>query len=80
MANGNTTILRSGSPKVRSSPCPPSRLKGMQMGHHTGSLHPTRKKFSGKYASRVVQGGIGHNLPQEDPQAFAQAVVEVDGF
>ena len=39
-----------------------------------------RKKFSGKYASRVVQGGIGHNLPQEAPQAFAQAVVEVDSF
>ncbi|MGA2599652.1 MAG: alpha/beta hydrolase [Bryobacteraceae bacterium] len=39
-----------------------------------------RKKFSGKYESRIVSGGIGHNLPQEAPRAFAQAVVDVDGF
>ncbi|HEY2560568.1 MAG TPA: alpha/beta hydrolase [Caldimonas sp.] len=37
------------------------------------------KKFSGKYSHRVVTGGIGHNLPQEAPQAFAQAVIDVDG-
>jgi pimeloyl-ACP methyl ester carboxylesterase len=37
------------------------------------------KKFVGKYAHRLIQGGIGHNLPQEAPQAFAQAVVDVDG-
>ena len=35
------------------------------------------EKFSGKYAHRLIQGGIGHNLPQEAPQAFAQAVVDV---
>ena len=34
-------------------------------------------KFSGNYSHRTVTGGIGHNLPQEAPQAFAQAVVEV---
>jgi len=39
-----------------------------------------RKKFSGKYAYRVIEGGIGHNLPQEAPRAFAQAVIDVDGF
>jgi pimeloyl-ACP methyl ester carboxylesterase len=38
------------------------------------------KKFAGKYAHRLIQGGIGHNLPQEAPQAFAQAVVDVDKF
>ncbi|MBW9066005.1 alpha/beta hydrolase [Rhizobium herbae] len=38
------------------------------------------KKFSGKYEHRLVTGGIGHNLPQEAPQAFAQAVVDVDHF
>ena len=38
------------------------------------------KKFSGKYSHRLIQGGIGHNLPQEAPQAFAKAVVEVDGY
>jgi len=35
------------------------------------------KKFSGKYEHRLITGGIGHNLPQEAPQAFAQAVVDV---
>jgi len=34
-------------------------------------------KFAGKYAHRNITGGIGHNLPQEAPQAFAQAVVDV---
>ena len=38
------------------------------------------KKFSGKYAHQLIKGGIGHNLPQEAPQAFAQAVVDVDGY
>jgi pimeloyl-ACP methyl ester carboxylesterase len=37
-------------------------------------------KFTGKYASRIVTGGVGHNLPQEAPQAFADAVIAVDGF
>jgi hypothetical protein len=34
-------------------------------------------KFSGKYAHRLIKGGIGHNLPQEAPQAFAEAIVDV---
>jgi pimeloyl-ACP methyl ester carboxylesterase len=37
-------------------------------------------KFSGKYAHRTITGGVGHNLPQEAPEAFAKAVIEVDGF
>jgi pimeloyl-ACP methyl ester carboxylesterase len=37
-------------------------------------------KFSGKYAHRTLTGGIGHNLPQEAPQAFAQAVIDVDAW
>ena len=41
---------------------------------------PYRKKFSGKYEYRVISGGIGHNLPQEAPQAFAKAIIDVDGF
>jgi pimeloyl-ACP methyl ester carboxylesterase len=53
-------------------------------GDANGAPHPDsdsyRKKFSGRYAHRVIKGGIGHNLPQEAPQAFAQAVVDVDGF
>jgi pimeloyl-ACP methyl ester carboxylesterase len=35
------------------------------------------KRFSGKYEHRNVTGGIGHNLPQEAPQAFAQAILDV---
>jgi pimeloyl-ACP methyl ester carboxylesterase len=35
------------------------------------------KKFSGRYAHRIITGGVGHNLPQEAPQGFAEAVVDV---
>ena len=38
-----------------------------------------RDKFSGKYSHRILNG-IGHNVPQEDPQAFAQAVIDVNGY
>jgi pimeloyl-ACP methyl ester carboxylesterase len=52
-------------------------------GDANGAPHPDAsayaKKFSGNYAHRVVKGGIGHNLPQEAPQAFTDAVVDVDG-
>ncbi len=37
-------------------------------------------KFSGKYSNKIISGGIGHNLPQEAPQAFAHAVVEVSTY
>jgi|SRR5579871_2559843 len=50
-------------------------------GDANGAPHPEpsayAKKFAGKYAFRLVTGGIGHNLPQEAPQAFAQAIVDV---
>jgi len=36
------------------------------------------KKFSGKYEHRNINGGVGHNLPQEAPQAFAKAVIDVE--
>ena len=36
------------------------------------------KKYVGKYEHRNISGGIGHNLPQEAPEAFAQAVIDVD--
>lgn len=36
------------------------------------------KKFTGRYSHRLIKGGVGHNLPQEAPRAFAEAVVEVD--
>jgi pimeloyl-ACP methyl ester carboxylesterase len=37
------------------------------------------KKFTGSYMHRVIEGGVGHNLPQEAPQAFADAIVDVAG-
>jgi pimeloyl-ACP methyl ester carboxylesterase len=37
-------------------------------------------KFSGKYEHRVIGGGVGHNLPQEAPQAFAQAIIDVGSY
>jgi pimeloyl-ACP methyl ester carboxylesterase len=53
-------------------------------GDANGAPHPDssayRGKFTGKYEHRVITGGVGHNLPQEAPQAFAQAVVDVAGF
>jgi pimeloyl-ACP methyl ester carboxylesterase len=38
------------------------------------------QKFAGKYSHRLIKGGIGHNLPQEAPQAFAKAVLDVDRY
>jgi pimeloyl-ACP methyl ester carboxylesterase len=53
-------------------------------GDANGAPHPEpsayAKKFSGKYAHRTITGGIGHNFPQEAPQAFAQAVIDVAGY
>ena len=53
-------------------------------GDANGAPHPDasvyEKKFSGKYSHKLVTGGIGHNLPQEAPKAFADAVIEVDGY
>jgi pimeloyl-ACP methyl ester carboxylesterase len=51
-------------------------------GDANGAPHPDptsyTKKFSGKYVHRLVKGGIDHNLPQEAPRAFADAVVDVN--
>jgi pimeloyl-ACP methyl ester carboxylesterase len=53
-------------------------------GDANGAPHPEASsyadKFTGNYAHRIIEGGVGHNLPQEAPQAFTQAVVEVDGY
>jgi pimeloyl-ACP methyl ester carboxylesterase len=53
-------------------------------GDANGAPHPDpatyARKFSGKYAHRLLTGGIGHNAPQEAPQAFAEAVIEVAGY
>jgi pimeloyl-ACP methyl ester carboxylesterase len=51
-------------------------------GDANGAPHPDptayAKKFTGKYEHRLITGGIGHNLPQEAPQAFVDAILDVD--
>jgi len=53
-------------------------------GDANGAPHPPAeayaKRYVGKYEYRLIEGGVGHNLPQEAPQAFVQAIVDVDRF
>jgi len=53
-------------------------------GDANGAPHPEpaayAKKFSGQYLHRTIKGGIGHNLPQEAPKAFADAIIEVASY
>jgi len=53
-------------------------------GDANGAPHPEASayaaRFTGKYEHREVGGGVGHNLPQEAPQAFAQAIIDVASF
>jgi pimeloyl-ACP methyl ester carboxylesterase len=53
-------------------------------GDANGAPHPDptsyARKFSGKSSHRTIRGGIGHNLPQEAPKAFVQAVIDADGY
>jgi pimeloyl-ACP methyl ester carboxylesterase len=53
-------------------------------GDTNGAPHPEpsayAKKFTGRYSHRTIEGGIGHNLPQEAPAAFAKAVIDVDAY
>ena len=52
-------------------------------GDANGAPHPDpgtyAAKFSGEYAHRTISGGVGHNLPQEAPHAFAEAIVDLGG-
>ncbi len=53
-------------------------------GDANGAPHPDASaytaKFTGPYVHRLITGGVGHNLPQEAPGAFAQAIIDVDGM
>jgi pimeloyl-ACP methyl ester carboxylesterase len=52
-------------------------------GDANGAPHPDPSsyagKFSGAYSHRTIEGGVGHNLAQEAPGAFADAVLDVGG-
>ncbi len=53
-------------------------------GDANGAPHPDSsayaQRFTGAYEHRNITGGIGHNLPQEAPQDFAQAIIDIDHF
>jgi pimeloyl-ACP methyl ester carboxylesterase len=53
-------------------------------GDANGAPHPEPSayatKFAGKYTHRTISPDIGHNLPQEAPGAFIEAIIDVDGF
>jgi pimeloyl-ACP methyl ester carboxylesterase len=65
---------------LRAVPVPTITMEGDANGAIHAPSTAYRDKFSGKYEYRLISGGVGHNLPQEAPQAFAQAVIDVDSF
>jgi pimeloyl-ACP methyl ester carboxylesterase len=66
-----------GSPAIA---VPTITLEGNANGAPHADASAYAAKFTGKYEHRVVEGGVGHNLPQEAPEAFTQAVIDVAGF
>jgi pimeloyl-ACP methyl ester carboxylesterase len=56
---------------------PTITLEGDANGAPHGDPGSYAKKFTGRYVHRTIKGGIGHNLPQEAPKAFADAIVDV---
>jgi pimeloyl-ACP methyl ester carboxylesterase len=59
---------------------PSITLEGDANGAPHADSNAYAKKFSGKYVHRIINGGIGHNLPQEAPKDFADAIIEADSY
>lgn len=59
---------------------PAITLEGDANGAPHAPANSYAKKYSGKYTHKTITGGIGHNLPQEAPKAFANAIIEVDSY
>ena len=92
-SSSTTTAGGSGSPTGNAVQGPRGAARG-RAGHRRPDDHDGRRcqrrappgarayrtKFSGPYEHRLVEGGVGHNLPQEAPEAFARAVIDVDRF
>jgi pimeloyl-ACP methyl ester carboxylesterase len=57
---------------------PTMTLEGDANGAAHQDASAYARKFAGHYEHRIITGGVGHNLPQEAPEAFAQAIVDVD--
>ncbi len=82
--------LAEGEPKYaeferRLAEAPSIRVPTITLeGDANGAPHPKpaayASKFTGKYEHRTINGGIGHNLPQEAPKDFAKAIGDVDKF
>jgi pimeloyl-ACP methyl ester carboxylesterase len=80
--------LAAGEPQYedleqRLAAAPPIAVPAITMeGDANGAPHPEASayagKFTGKYQHRLIGGGVGHNLPQEAPHAFAQAIIDAD--
>jgi pimeloyl-ACP methyl ester carboxylesterase len=73
------------SAETRLAAAPPIGVPTITLeGDANGAPHPEpsvyASKFSGTYAHRTLTGGVGHNLPQEAPEAFAQAIFDADAF
>jgi pimeloyl-ACP methyl ester carboxylesterase len=66
-----------GSPAIT---VPTITLEGDANGAPHPDPHAYQAKFTGKYEHRTITGGVGHNLPQEAPQAFVEAVLDVDRY
>ncbi len=60
--------------------CPTITLEGDANGAAHADPSAYAKKYVGRYEHRNITGGIGHNLPQEAPEAFAKAIVDVNAF
>jgi hypothetical protein len=76
-----------GSQAANAAPLPPRAIAVPAItleGDANGAPHADASayagKFTGQYEHRVIEGGIGHNLPQEAPRAFARAVIDVDAL
>jgi pimeloyl-ACP methyl ester carboxylesterase len=70
--------------EARLAAAPPVTIPAITLeGDRNGAPHPApeayRAKFTAAYEHRTITGGIGHNLPQEAPQAFARAVLDISG-
>jgi pimeloyl-ACP methyl ester carboxylesterase len=66
--------ILAGAPAIS---IPTIRLEGDTRGAPRPDPNAYARKFSGRYQHRTIGGGVGHNFPQEEPQAFAQAIVAV---
>ena len=79
-------MVRSSGPRPRDRLCPaavhgPARWIDDRPVRRRKHPEPSTyaATFTGTYSHRTIEGGIGHNLPQEAPEAFADAVLEVAG-